>query len=57
MRGHQACARKRRYRNRIEALIYKSNREAQGAPPLKVYHCNACEGWHLAKETRANDRP
>lgn len=44
-----ACLRKRRYRHVLLAIAQAEKYEAEGAPPLRAYHCRECDGWHLTK--------
>lgn len=44
-----ACRRKRRYRDRDEAIYSRQHRQAAGAPKLRVYACPCCRGFHLTK--------
>jgi hypothetical protein len=43
------CRRKRRYRRREEAEDAAEQQMRQGSPPLRVYECIWCRGWHLAR--------
>jgi len=45
--GHGACGRKVRYRGEVEALRAALRAMRNGAPPLWVYPCRFCGGWHL----------
>ena len=46
--AHRACGRKVRYSSK-EAAEAKANRSMRiySSPPLKVYQCPYCHGWHL----------
>ncbi|MBR3383690.1 MAG: hypothetical protein IKG69_00520 [Atopobiaceae bacterium] len=45
--GHGACGRKVRHRSETEALRAALRAMRKGAPPLWVYPCRFCGGWHL----------
>lgn len=46
--AHSACGRKRRYPSEEAALSFASrSMNVYGSPPLKVYRCPYCHGWHL----------
>ena len=48
MEGHRMCGRKRRYEDEFTAQsVANLSMIAYGAPPLKVYRCPLCGGWHL----------
>lgn len=47
------CTRKRRYPDHVEALAFAAHRMENGEPPLKVYRCRFCGGYHLAKDRAA----
>ena len=48
MKGHRACGRKRSYPSEEAALSFANrSMNVYGAPPLKVYKCPYCDGWHL----------
>ena len=47
----KACRRKRRFSTRIKAEVNAlgaMNNRAKGKA-IYVYHCPACDGWHLTK--------
>jgi hypothetical protein len=46
---HKECKRKRRYATRAEAADAADHQMRQGSPPLRVYECIWCRGWHLAR--------
>ena len=46
---HKECKRKRRYATRAEAADAAEHQMRQGSPPLRVYECIWCRGWHLAR--------
>ena len=47
---HKACERKNRYASRYEAELTAAECAEHGAPPLHVYHCPYCNGWHLTSK-------
>lgn len=49
-RRHKACERKNRYASRYEAELTAAECAEHGAPPLHVYHCPYCNGWHLTSK-------
>mgnify|MGYP000597455075 CR=1 FL=1 len=50
----KSCERKNRYASRYEAELTAVECAEHGAPPLHVYHCPYCNGWHLtSKGSRA----
>lgn len=57
--GHMwSCARKNRYPTREVAETAALRCEAERGVPLRVYHCDACGGWHLThREKRGNMTP
>lgn len=46
-RGHGSCGRKVRHRTECDALRAALAAMRRGAPPLWVYSCRMCGGWHL----------
>ena len=46
----KACERKNRYASRWEAEDTARECADHGAPPLHVYHCPYCNGWHLTSK-------
>ncbi|MFR6288741.1 MAG: hypothetical protein ACLUJY_05295, partial [Adlercreutzia equolifaciens subsp. celatus] len=49
-RRHKACERKNRYASRYEAELTAAECAEHGAPPLHVYRCPYCNGWHLTSK-------
>lgn len=47
---HKACERKNRYASQYEAELTAAECADHGAPPLHVYHCPYCNGWHLTSK-------
>ena len=47
---HKACERKNRYASRYEAELTAAECAEHGAPPLHVYRCPYCNGWHLTSK-------
>ena len=47
---YKACERKNRYASRYEAELTAAECAEHGAPPLHVYHCPYCNGWHLTSK-------
>lgn len=47
----KACERKNRYASRYEAELTAAECAEHGAPPLHVYHCPYCNGWHLTSKS------
>ena len=54
--GHGSCGRKRRYPSEVIALQAALHAMRRGAPPLWVYRCTLCDGWHLTSHPRAGTR-
>lgn len=50
--GHGSCGRKNRYRTERDALATALRAMRRGAPPLWVYPCPLCGGWHLTSHPR-----
>lgn len=48
--AHKACERKNRYASRYEAELTAAECAEHGAPPLHVYRCPYCNGWHLTSK-------
>lgn len=46
----KACERKNRYASRYEAELTAAECADHGAPPLHVYRCPYCNGWHLTSK-------
>ncbi len=46
----KACERKNRYASRYEAELTAAECAEHGAPPLHVYKCPYCNGWHLTSK-------
>ena len=46
----KSCERKNRYASRYEAELTAAECAEHGAPPLHVYHCPYCNGWHLTSK-------
>lgn len=46
----KACERKNRYASRYEAELTAAECAEHGAPPLHVYRCPYCQGWHLTSK-------
>ena len=49
-RGHNTCARKRRYVSETDARIAATRNERKAGVTLYVYACRACDGWHCTKQ-------
>lgn len=49
----RGCARKARYREERFAQKIANRRMWEGSPPLRVYGCSVCGGWHLTKNEQA----
>lgn len=47
--AHSSCGRKRRYETEADALSTALMSTRHGAPQLRAYHCEYCDGWHLTK--------
>ena len=47
--GGGPCPGKRTYKTEAAARATANDQERQGAPPLAVYHCPDCAGFHLTK--------
>jgi hypothetical protein len=43
------CLKKRMYWTELQAKSIAAKCVAKGAPPLRVYRCSHCPGWHLTK--------
>lgn len=54
--GHGSCGRKNRYRTERDALSTALRAMRRGAPPLWVYRCSLCGGWHLTSHPRGGLR-
>ncbi|MCI9494523.1 hypothetical protein [Adlercreutzia mucosicola] len=48
----KSCERKNRYASRYEAEATAAECAEHGAPPLHVYRCPYCEGWHLTSKEK-----
>lgn len=44
---------KRRYRDRIGALLALADTQRKGRDEIRVYHCRDCKGWHLTSKPRS----
>ncbi len=45
--GNGRCDGKRTYTTEAAARRVADDQERKGAPPLSVYHCPSCAGFHL----------
>ena len=50
--GYASCSRKVRYPNELCATRAALSSMRRGAPPLYVYPCRFCGGWHLTSHPR-----
>ncbi|HTM68822.1 MAG TPA: hypothetical protein VL426_06020 [Candidatus Binatia bacterium] len=47
--GGARCTGKRTYKSEAAARRTADDQERRGSPPLTVYHCPDCAGFHLTK--------
>lgn len=50
--AHNSCGRKCRYPHELAATRVALQAMRKGAPPLWVYPCRFCGGWHLTSHPR-----
>lgn len=52
--GWRSCGRKVRYPHELAATRAALSAMRRGAPPLWVYPCRFCDGWHLTSHPRGD---
>lgn len=54
--SQRGCYQKKRYPTEEIARKIANQREWEGAPPLRVYGCLECGGYHLTRKIEPNNR-